>query len=108
MKQNVHQYTNNQNDTTIQSLTNKIALAVMCEETGKLLNYCKLLKTKHKDTWIKSCSNEFGSLAQGNDIVEGTNTIFFIRHEDIPKGCKATYANIVVDIRPEKKEIHRT
>ena len=80
----------------------------MCEETGKLLNYKKLLKTKHKDTWTKSCSNEFGRLAQGNDTVEGTNTIFFIHHKEMPKGRKATYANIVVDIRPEKKETHRT
>ena len=108
IQQDVQQYNNNETDNKLQAAINIMALAVMCEDTGKLLNYKKLLKTKHKDVWTKSCSNEFGRLAQGNGTVEGTNTIFFINFHEMPKGRKATYANIVVDIRPEKKETHRT
>ena len=55
-------------------------------------------------------SNELGRLTQGNDMVNGTNTMFFIPYEDIPHDRKRdiTYARIVVDYRPQKREKERT
>ena len=68
----------------------------------------QLLKSKkHRQIWTKSLSNEYGRLAQGNDRVDGTDTIFFIHYHEMPKDRRATYANFVVDIRPEKEEKHR-
>jgi len=42
------------------------ALAVMDKDTGKLLNYCQLLRhPKYKKTWSTSAANKFGQFAQG-------------------------------------------
>ena len=42
------------------------ALAVMNKETGKLLNYCQLMRhPKYKTAWITLAANKFGQLAQG-------------------------------------------
>jgi hypothetical protein len=47
-------------------------------------------------------------LAQGvGDRVTGSNTIFFIPRQAVPKGKIVTYGRFVVDIRPNKPEIHR-
>ena len=55
-------------------------------------------------------SNEIGRLAQGNNKVKGTNTMFFITYDDIPfdRRKDITYARIVVDFRPQKNEKERT
>ena len=82
--------------------------AVYSTTEGRSLQYRQLLHTPDKHTWIQSLSNEFGRLAQGNDRVRGTNTIFFIPKSKIPAGRAPTYASIVVSIRPEKSETHRT
>ena len=55
-----------------------------------------------RDTWMSSAANEFNRLAKG------TNTIKFIRHNDVPKGRMPTYGRFVCDIRPQKTETHRT
>ena len=55
-------------ETTISQLENDIhqALAVMDAETGKLLNYRKLMRNpKYKKNWSTSSANEFGRLANG-------------------------------------------
>jgi hypothetical protein len=39
--------------------------------------------------------------------IEGSNTIFFIPRQAIPKGKIATYGRFMVDIRPNKTETHR-
>jgi hypothetical protein len=57
-------------------------------ETGDYLNYCQLLRNpKHKELWERSAANEFGRLTQGlkDGRVKGTNTIFFIKKEEVPK-----------------------
>ena len=46
----VYQYDQPLISTPLQELQTELALAVMCEEIGKLLNYKTLLQTKHKDT----------------------------------------------------------
>ena len=42
--------------------------------------------------------------------MEGTNTIFFVKYDEIPKDRikDVTYGRIVVDYRPQKSEPHRT
>ena len=59
----------------------------MYTDTGKLLNYRQLMRnTKYKNNWRTPSENEFGGLANGVDghIKNGTNTIAFIRRNEIP------------------------
>jgi len=67
---------------------------------------------KHSIIWIKSSANEFGRLAQGlaDGRVTGTNTIFFIHKDLVPKDRikDVTYASFSCDMKPNKKETHRT
>jgi hypothetical protein len=87
-----------------------LAQAVMDDETGQALEYRQLIQGKNKEIWYKLCANEFGQLAQGvgERIKEGTNTIFFINKNQMPKDRKATYARFIIDEQPQKAEKHRT
>ena len=62
------------------------AMAVMDAETGKLLNYNQSMRhPKYKGKWQTS-ANEFGLPANGvGGRIKGTNTIKFIRMQDVPK-----------------------
>ena len=65
---------------------------VLDTESGKLLEYRHLLKTKHKEIWSNVCSKKFAGLCQGwaqNDT-PFTNTIFFIAPHELPPGKKPT------------------
>jgi uncharacterized protein YaaQ len=56
-------------------------------------------------------NSEFGRLAQGvGGKVKGTNTIFFIKFEEIPLDRRrdVTYINFVSNVRTEKLEPNRT
>ena len=66
-----------------------------------------------KATWEISTANDFLCLAQGggksrlpSKRVEGTDTIFFVTQNAIPKG-KKTYANFVCNIKLSKTETNR-
>ena len=62
--------------------------------------------TRH--VWVKSLSNEWGQLAQGNDNgVTATNTIEFIHKHEVPSERDVTYATFVLDHRPLKTEEFR-
>jgi hypothetical protein len=70
-------------------IANKVhqAMVVIDEETGQLLNYRQLLhSTKYKKQWSISSANKLRWLANsiGNRIKNPTNTIQFIRKNDIP------------------------
>ena len=89
------------------------ALAVMDEDTGKMLNYRSLLKIpKFKKLWSRSAANEFVRLANGvgGSTKNPTNTIKFICEQDIPKNRKkdVTYGQMVCTVRPEKEEKERS
>jgi hypothetical protein len=59
-------------------------------------------------TWDKAAANEFGRLAQGlGERIEGSNTIFFIPRSSVPKNIIVTYGRFVVDVLPNKEEVHR-
>ena len=83
-----------------------LAYAVLNDKTGDLLlEYRHLMKhPKYKDVWTKSFGKEIPRLATT------TETIFFIRKEDIPIDRKGneTYARIVSVFRDGKKEKYRT
>ena len=78
------------------------------DANGKKETIDSLLRGKDKDVWIKSLSNEFGRLAQGNKHgVRSTNTIDFIHKHEVPSGRDITYASFVCDYRPLKSEPYR-
>jgi len=83
------------------------------EESNSFLKYRQLLRhPKHSKTWAISSANEFGRLANGlkDGRVTPTNTIRFIRKEDVPTDRKkdVTYGSFTCDLRPNKAEVHRT
>jgi hypothetical protein len=91
---------------------NHYANAVVDPTTGKILSYDDLLKDPTtRDTWSNAMTKELARLAQGLDgITEGTNTIFYMSHDEIrniPKDRTVTYARTVVDYRPQKTDPNR-
>jgi hypothetical protein len=88
-------------------LTMPMANSVINEDTGASLEYRRLIKYDSTFTVCnKAAANEFGRLAQGvGDRIEGSNTIF-IPLQAVPKGKIITYERFVVEIRPNKPEIH--
>ena len=90
-----------------------MANAVLDQETGEMLEYRQLIKhSRLKDTWNYSAANEYGRLAQGigGRIKNPTNTIVFIRKEQVPKDRlkDTTYGKYVCNVRPQKVEQNRT
>ena len=58
-----------------------------------------------KIVWEEAMCKEIGRLVQGYEDIIGTNTILFMKRDDIkniPKDCTVTYACIVVDYHPQK------
>ena len=89
----------------------KLAGAVLDEETGDLLEYRHLFKhLNHKKVWVGVFGKEVVCLSQGlPGIVEGTDTLNFIFKHEIPSDRfkDVTYARIVCNYRPEKKDHNR-
>lgn len=85
--------------------------AVLNKETGEMMEYRHLMADpKLKSLWQAKYGKELGRLAQGlPGVVEGTNTIFFIHKNEIPKDRwrDVTYGRIVTAYRPEKSDPHR-
>eukprot|EP00957_Ditylum_brightwellii_P012742 962991-Ditylum_brightwellii.AAC.1 len=75
-----------------------MANAIVDEETGWAPEYRDLIKDpKYMDDWKHSFSNELSQLAQGlKRGISGTNTILFVRHDEIPEDRKrdTTYGRI--------------
>ena len=78
------------------------ANAVTDPHTGKQLEYKQLIN--HPDhelrrTWQRSCANEFGRLAQGvGGRIDGTETIKFLHHHEMPMNRRPTYACFACEI----------
>lgn len=90
--------------------TSQRANAVVDVATGQSQEYRHLVQGPDKAVWQTSFANEIGRLAQGvgTRMTSGTDTIFFIPRDKVPPSRKATYGRIVVSIRPQKTETHRT
>ncbi len=83
--------------------------AIINKETSNLLEYCQLIKiAKYWDIWTLSFTHELGQLFQGICKHKGTDTCFFIKKSDVPKGCMYTYGRILCNYHPQKDEPHRT
>jgi hypothetical protein len=82
---------------------------VINQDTCASLEYRQLIQDETTlPVWNKEAANEFGRLSQGfGGRIEGSNTIFFIPRQVIPKGNVVTYGRFVVYIRPNKAEVHR-
>jgi hypothetical protein len=76
-------------------------------DTGKLAEYRELSKCSEGPFWQRSNADEIGRLAQGHGHQKGTNTMYFIKVTDIPKGRTATYLRVVAAMRPEKANPRR-
>jgi hypothetical protein len=66
-----------------------------------------LVNPKYKELWGKSYTTELGRLAQGiPGISNGTNTIVFIRQDNVPidRRKDVTYGCVCVNYRPEKAD----
>ena len=85
------------------------ALTVMDKDSGKMFNYRQLMRQpNYKKQWSLISANEFGRLANviGERTKIPTNTIKFIRKEDVPKDRRTyvTYGQFVYTVRPENAE----
>ena len=84
------------------------ALKIIDEETGKAMEYRRITKHAKKliqERWRRLFANDIGNLAQGvSGRVKGTNTIYFIKHKDMPAEQKSTYGCIVVNYFPQKED----
>ena len=82
--------------------------AVLDEETGEMLEYRDLLKHPMLGPdWQISGAYKFGQLAQSvGGRVKGTNTIKFIKKEDILLNQRrdVNYGRFVCKVRPEKSK----
>eukprot|EP00957_Ditylum_brightwellii_P025374 1919455-Ditylum_brightwellii.AAC.1 len=66
--------------------------AIIDPKMGHQLQYKDLIQEeKYQEGWIKAFKKELDQLAQGKCGYNRTNTIFFIKKEDMPKGRTATY-----------------
>ena len=81
---------------------------------GELVtSYKRLSKDlERKELWETGFGKEWGSLSQGDTRTGaiGTNTLKILHSEQvilIPNDCVVTYANIVVDYRPQKDDPNR-
>jgi hypothetical protein len=83
--------------------------AIIDKDTGNTLKYCQLIKIpKYRDIWTHSFANEIGRLFQGIHEHKGTDTCFFMKKLDVPKGRTYTYGRIVCNYCPQKDKPHRT
>jgi hypothetical protein len=56
------------------------------------MEYRQITDPETRTAWQISATNEFGRLAQGvGGRVQGTNTITFIHHHEMPQDREATY-----------------
>ena len=96
-----------------------MALPVLDEETGQLMEYRQLLKQpKYSATWTTSYSNEMVHLCQGvgrntegtGQLNEGADTFFVIHYNEIPadRRKEITYTLVLCKVRPQKEDSNRT
>ena len=82
--------------------------------TGRAETIDSLLVGPDSSIWTTSLTNELGRCSQGISKsrsaatkIAGTQTIFFIKPNQVPAGRKVTYANFVCTMRPNKSEVYR-
>jgi hypothetical protein len=90
------------------------AMPMVHPVTGETItSYKKLMKDPvTQDTWMTAFGNNFGGMSQGDNKTGqvGTNAMFVMDPKEIPNipaDRMVTYANVVVDYRPQKEDPHR-
>jgi hypothetical protein len=85
-----------------------MANPVIHPTTGANMDYRGLIANKETfPTRDRVPANEFGRLAQGvGGRIEGSNTIYCIPRSAVPPNKTVTYGRCVVDVRPNKEEVH--
>ncbi|KAG7352362.1 reverse transcriptase RNA-dependent DNA polymerase [Nitzschia inconspicua] len=76
-------------------------------DTRKIAEYAELSQCSDGAYWKASNAEEIGRLAQGYKHIKGTNTIYFICKDQVPRHKTATYLRIVCAHRPEKENAYR-
>jgi hypothetical protein len=86
-----------------------MANAVIHPTIGANMKYRGLISDDETfPTWDRAAANEFGRLVQVvGGRIEGSNTIFFIPRSSVPRNKTVTNGRFVVDVRPNKEEVHR-
>jgi hypothetical protein len=86
-----------------------MANAVIHPTTGANMEYRGLIADKETfPNWDRAAANKFGRLAQGvGGRIEGSNATHFILRSEVPPNNTVTYGRFVVDVRPNKEQIHR-
>ena len=82
--------------------------------TGETISsYKKLMKDPvTAETWQTAFGKDFGGICQGDNKTGtvGTDPMFVMTPQDVanmPADRLATYANIIIDFRPQKEDPHR-
>ena len=90
------------------------AMPMVHPVTGETItSYKKLMKDPvTQETWMTAFGKDFGGMSQGDNKTGqvGTNAMFVMDPKDIPNiptDRTVTYANVVVDYRPQKEDPHR-
>jgi hypothetical protein len=80
-------------------------------DTGAIAEYRELSKCRDGHHWQTSNEEEVGRMFQGlgpeSAMPTGTNTLFFIDRDQVPKHKRATYIRVVCADRPEKSNTRR-
>ena len=72
-------------------------------ESGKREIVDSLINRKNKQVWLRSLSNEWGKLVQGNNEgVKGTDIIDFIYQKEVPNNKDVMYATFICNYHPLK------
>ena len=77
---------------------------VICEETGKIIEYRHLILQVNKDVGNNGMCNKLGLLSKVCEEHKGTNTCLFIALHKIPQGRKAAYCHAAFDIILKNKK----
>jgi hypothetical protein len=83
--------------------------SVIHPTTGANMEYRGLIADKDTfPTWDRAAANKCGRLAQGvGRRIEGSNNIYVMPRSAVPPNKTVTYGRFVVDVQPNKEEIHR-
>ena len=90
----------------------EIAGEVLDGETREMMDFRHLcISPRYQEVWGKSFGNEIGQLDQDIPVqVDGTNTLFFIDKEKIPRDRRRDVTNgrVACDVCEVKAEKNRT
>jgi hypothetical protein len=83
--------------------------SVIHPTTGAKMDYRGLISDEETfPIWDRAAANECGRLVQGVDgRIEGSITIYVIPRSAVPQLKTVTYGRFVVDVQPNKEEVHR-